>query len=150
MVIFTHKPLKYAVIMCVVVAVCLIIMTATGGSFESKSPLFAVVTLLAPLVVWYVGIKAKKRELKGKMSFKEGVAEGFRISVYYAIVSPFVFLTYYMANPYVVPEVGRMYGLTNASHNYIIAFDLGVEVVASLIGGTLYGAIVSLFLRNKK
>jgi hypothetical protein len=148
--IFTHKPLKYAVIMAAVTAVCLILMEATGSGFDTKSPYLGFATFLAPFVIWYYGLKAKKAELKGKMTFKQGVTEAFRISVYYAIISPFVFLVYYAISPNALPYVREAYGMTGTSDGMVIAVDMLAQVISAIIGGTLYGAILAIFMRSKK
>jgi hypothetical protein len=135
--------------MAKVTAVCILLMQITGTDFDSKSPFMTIATFIAPFVVWYYGLKAKKKELKGKMSFKEGVAEGFKISLFYGIISPFVFLIYYLLVPSVISYVRNAYQMAGASDATVIVTDMVIQFFASIIGGTVYGAIVALFLTRK-
>lgn len=142
---------KYGLIMCAVIVVCLSIMEITGQnqSFD-KSPIVAIWTFIAPGVIWYLGIKTRKDAQKGKLTFKEGVKEGFKISLVFAIVSPFVFLAYYLLiNPEILSYVRKAYGLNSAAEGVVIATDMGVQFLSAVIFGTIYAAIISYFLKSK-
>lgn len=144
--------IKYALIMTGVIIACLVYMHLTGNynDFSSKSPVETIILIGAPLVIWFLGIRAKKKELKGKLTFEQGFKEGFKMSLAFAIISPFVFLVYYLVfNPGIVISVGDAYGIMNAPFVIIIAYDLVVQFLASLIGGTVYGAIISFLIRSK-
>lgn len=147
-----RNHLKYALIMCAITVACLALMELTGQneSFD-KSPFPVIFTFIAPAVVWYFGIKERKQQLKGKLPFKQGVIEGFNISLGYAIISPFIFLFYYLfVNPPIIEYVRTSYGLTGASDTAVFAADMAVQFVAAIIGGTVYAAIISFFLKSKK
>lgn len=143
---------RYGLVQSAITALCLVIMEITGQneSFDQKSPIFLLGTMLAPFVIWYFGIKERRKELKGKLTWKEGVKQGLKISLVYAIVSPFVFLIYYvLINPSIVTNVGEAYQLTNADNTIIITVDMLVQFVAALIFGGVYAAIISFFLKSK-
>ena len=143
---------KYGLILACVLVLCLLIMEVTGqnDSFDEKSPLFVIYQFIAPAVVWYLGIKAKKKMLKNKLTFKQGLIEGIKISLVFAIVSPFIFLAYYtLVNPGILNFVRTVYGLTGANDSFVIAVDMGMQFVVSLIFGTLYAAIISFFMKSK-
>jgi hypothetical protein len=148
--LFQHNHVKYAVIMCAVIVCCLLYLGVTGTNFDNKSPILGVATFIAPFVIWYLGLKARKEQLKGKMSFQEGVAESFRISLVYGAISPFIFMIFYFMVPSSLAYVKTAYGMTVASDSMIIIMDMGIQFIASIIGGTVYGAILSLFLKTKK
>jgi len=142
---------KYGLIMSGLIVLCLVYMELTGQnlSFE-KSPVVLAITMIAPFVVWFLGIKAFKKAQGNKLTFKQGVKEGFRISLVYGVVSPFVFLLYYiLVNPQIVQYAATSYGMANASFGVVVGIDMLVQFVSALIFGTLYAAIISFFLRTK-
>ncbi len=143
---------KYGLILVCVLVVCLLLMEVTGQkeSFDEKSPLFVIYQFIAPAVVWYLGIKAKKKMHKNKLTFKQGLVEGFKISLVFAIVSPFIFLAYYtLINPGILNFVRTAYNMPGASDAMVIGVDMLVQFFASLIFGTIYAAIISFFLKSK-
>lgn len=146
---FTKNHVKYGVLMCFVVIVCLALMELTGNnqSFE-KVPILMGIQMLMPLVIWYCGIKDKKDLQKGKISFKEGVTEGFKISLIFAALSPFVFMLYYF---FINPEiVTKTYNQPTSSFAQIVVIDMILQFISALVFGTLYAAIISFFLKTKK
>ncbi len=66
---FPH--VKYALYMCGVLALCLILMELTGQNetFDNKSPLTIIFMFLAPLVIWYFEIKEKKDPDQAKRNY---------------------------------------------------------------------------------
>lgn len=148
---FSKNQLKYALSMCGVIVVCLIVMEVTGNNQTfNQAPFSFIYPILAPAIIWYLAITEKKRELKGKMTFKQGFTEGFKLSLLYGILSPFVFLFYYLfVNPEILASVREAYSLKDASNATIISVDMGAQFAGAVIGETLYGAILSFFLRSK-
>jgi hypothetical protein len=124
-------------------------LTGNNETFDQKSPIFLFYQFIAPLIVWYFGLTSYKKLHNGKMSFKDGVKEGFRMSLVFGIVSPFIFVAYYLINPGIVDFIKTAYQMPDADNNTIIAFDMIVQLVAALIGGTIYAAILSFFLKTK-
>lgn len=146
----TH--VKYGLLMSAITAVCLILMEITGNneSFD-KSPYATFFIFIAPLIVWYLGIREKKKSQKNKITFKQGLSAGFKISLVYAAVSPFIFLLYYLLfNPSIVAHVGESYGLQNVSVPMIIAVDMVAQVIGAVVFGTMYAAIVAFALKTRK
>lgn len=138
--------------MCGLTALCLVLMEVSGQntSFD-KAPLQSLVTLLGPLVVWYMGIYARRTAQKGSLTFKEGVSEGFKISLVYGLVSPFIFLVYYLVvNPGIVSYVRQAYGMAGAPDSSVIMVDMLVQLIAALVFGLVYSAVIALILRSKK
>ncbi len=142
---------KYALSMCGVIVVCLLFMHVTGQytSFEKRTPL-EFIFILAPFILWFLGIKSRKKELKGKMTFKQGLTEGFKISLVFAIISPFIFMLYYLLfNQEILNYVRDAYQLTGASNEKVIMVDMTVQFVGSIVMGTISSAILSFFLKTK-
>lgn len=149
--LLTSIPVKYALAMCAVVVVCLTMMEITGENKSFDKSIYAsFFTFIAPVIIWFLGIREKKLQQKGKLTYKQGVIEGFKIGVAYGILSPFIFLGYYLFfNPQIIASVRTMYQLTNQPDFVVIGADLGIQAVASVLFGTIYGIILSSFLRNK-
>lgn len=148
-----RNHIKYGLIMVAVTAVGLVLMEITGqnDTFETKSPFQLIFQFTAPAVIWYLGIKSKKKSLHNKLTYKQGLLEGFKISVVYAALSPFLFLLYYtIVNPGILNYVREVYSMEAASDSMIVGVDMAVQFVSALIFGSVYGAIIALFLRDKK
>ena len=151
--IFKQSYFKFGLLMTASLIICLGLMEITGQneSFENKSPIFLIYQFILPAVIWYLGIKTKKDGQKGKLTFKEGVREGFKISVVFALTSPFIFAAYYLfVNPPILKYVKAAYGLTGSSDHLVIIVDMAAQVFSAIIFGTIYGAIISFFLKSKK
>ena len=110
-----------------------------------------VIILLAPLLLWYFGILAKKREMHGKLSFKHAVQEGYKIAWVFGVISPFAFLIYYL-----IYNFAAIIGIQNSAqtttlttHIVILVYML-VQFIASVLFGTLYGIIASTIICAKK
>lgn len=134
-----------------VLLICLTLMHVTGqySSFEKGGPL-DILFILSPFVVWYLGLRAKKKQLKNKMTFKQGWFEGIKIAAVFAVISPFIFMFYYVGfNPGILTYVGNSYGLAGASKTTVIVVDMVAQFVGSLIMGTMYSAILAVFMRSK-
>lgn len=149
---FTKAQVRYGSILCALIVLCLASMEITGNnqSFD-KSPLTALFMFVAPIFVLYLAISAKKKSQKKKLKFKEGVMEGFKISLFFGIVSPFIFLFYYIiVNPAMIEYVKKVYNLGNADASLAVGVDMLVQFFTSIISGTIVSAIISLFLKTKK
>lgn len=132
-----------------VTIICLTLMFLTNASFDTKSPLQITITFIAPFIVWYLGLKERKKELKNKMSFKQGLLASFKISLVYGVISPFLFMIYYFVNPSVLLFIREVYKLAEATDAVVIISDMFAQFFSAIIGGTLYGAIISFFLKTK-
>lgn len=143
----------FGLIMTALTAGCLVVMEITGEnqSFDSKSFIHLLYQIGTPLLVWYLGIRARRTRQKGKLTYQEGFQEGLKISLTYAVTSPWVFLIYYLfINPDIVSYVRGVYHLTYASNTTVIAVDLLFQVILAFIFGVLYSSLLPIFLRNKK
>lgn len=142
---------KYGLAMCGVIVACLALMEITGQnkSFD-KSPIQLIFMMLSPLVIWFLGILSKKKQQKNKLTFKQGTIEGIKISLVYGLVSPFIFVAYYLfVNPEIISYVKNSYGLGTAPDAVAILVDMLAQLITALIFGTVYAAIISFFLKSK-
>lgn len=149
--IMQHSYVKYGLMMCGLIGLCLLLMELTGQNLTfDKSPLLLVFQFLGPAVIWWFGISEKKKQLGGKLTFKQGFREGFMISLVFGLVSPFVFLAYYVfINPGIVDYVRSVYGLMNEPVVMVVGIDLAAQFVSAILFGSVYGGIISLLLRTK-
>ncbi len=112
-----------------------------------KSPFQTFFLIIAPFIIWYLGIKEEKNAHKGTLTFREGLGEGMKISLVYAVFSPVIFLFYYLLiNPGIIPWVKDVYGMSGSSDGMIIFVDLTVQFISAIIFGTVYAAIISFSL----
>lgn len=148
-----QNAVRYGLIMSGVIVLMLIVMQLSGhyaDHFPGQSPFEMFVITVIPFVVWFFGIKSKKKLQKGKLTFKQGVLEGFKISLTFGIVSPFIFAAYYLfVNPEIVSFVRDAYGIYDASFGTVILADMISQFLFSIIFGTIYAAIISLFLKSR-
>ncbi len=149
---FSSNQIKHALYMSAITIGCFFLMEVTGQnkSFDGKSPFQMLFMFVAPFVVWTMGIGTLKKNQNGKLTFKQGLFEGYKISLLYGILSPFIFAFYYLfINPTIVESVRDMYGLKNMSLQAVIGIDMIAQFISSVVFGTIYSAIISYFLKKK-
>lgn len=137
-----------------IIVLMLFIMQLSGQyqtHFPGQSPIEMSTIVIAPFIVWFLGIRSKKSLQKGKLTFKQGLLEGIKISLVFGIVSPFIFAAYYyFVNPEIVGFVRDAYQLdSNASFESVVVADMLSQFLFSLIFGTIYSAVISFFLKSK-
>ncbi|MGH7204272.1 MAG: DUF4199 domain-containing protein [Candidatus Levyibacteriota bacterium] len=128
-----QNNIRYGLLMAVITLCCLLLMEITGQnkSFDTKSPFQIIYIFIAPAIVWYVGIRAKKQMHNNTLSFKQGITEGFKISLVYGTISPFMFLLYYIfINPRIIISVQQSYQLLAATDTTIIVIDMAMRFLA--------------------
>ena len=142
--------IRYGMLMVVITIGCLAAMEISGQnkSYDINSPLFFIYQWVAPLTVWYFGIRAKKKQLKNKLTFKQGFVEGMKMAFVFAFVSPFVFLAYYtLVNPEIVNWLRHG---SNDPTWLVIGRDMLAQVVASIVFGVIHTTIVTFILKTRK
>lgn len=150
--VFSQNAGKFGLIMTVLNALYVLFMHYSGqyGPEYAVNPLDFLFILIVPFIVWWFGIEAKKKEKKGKLSFKDGVKEGFQISLVYAVLSPFVYAFYYLVlNPQILDSLKIEYGLQGVSDLQIVFVDILAQFVSAIVFGTLYAIIISFILKTK-
>src|SRR5688572_20616803 len=95
---FKQNHVRFGLLGTGILIGCLILLQLMGTEsiVEDYSLLQTFIFLLSPLLLWYFGIRAKKNELHGRLSFKHGVHEGYKIAWVFGVTSPFAFLIYYL------------------------------------------------------
>ncbi len=150
--ILKRSYVRYGLLMSGAIASCLLLMYVSGdySKMQGTSIEGSIVSLALPLIVYTLGIHARKRAQKGKLTFKDGVKEGFKISVVAAITSPFVFLLFYVFfNPNLVDYAREIYRMQGQSDGMVVAVDMIVQFIGSIVIGLVYSAVISLFLKNR-
>jgi cyanate permease len=142
---------KYGLIMSGVLIICLLVLHLLGQQTNfDEGILLDTIFALAPFVIWFFSLKAYKKELNNNMSFKQGVIHGVKISVVFGVVSSVIFMSYYLLfNPGILNYIATSYGMKNSPTGLVISVDMTVQLLGSIIMGTLYTAILSFFLKSK-
>lgn len=143
---------KYGLIMSCVLLICLVLMHVTGqyDSFEKGAPL-DILFVIAPFILWFLGLRSYKKMLNDRMTFKQGLFEGIRISVVFAVFSSVIFATYYLfVNQAIIEYLRKSYGMEEASNTAVIITDLSVQFIGSITMGTIFTSILSFFMKTKK
>jgi hypothetical protein len=110
-----------------------------------------ILLFLSPILLWYFGIRAKKKEMHGKLSFKHAVQEGYKIAWVFGVISPFAFLLYYLIfNFGVVIGTQNPDQMTTSTTHLVILIYMLIQFITCVIFGTLYGVIASAILAAKK
>lgn len=148
----SYNATKYGILLTLVPVFCLLVMELTGNnqSFENVTWWDTALQIILTVIILTLGIRAKKKELGGLMSWKQGVVSGFEISLIFGLISPFVFLAYYVFVNYpIVASVREVYHLKNATDLGVIRIDMLMQFVTALIFGLVVSSIASLFLRSR-
>lgn len=129
--------------------ILLFVHTFAGDTSDLQFSFWQIVLILiVPLLLWYFGIRAKRKELNHSLSYKQGIKEGYKIALVFALSSPFVFLLYFL--------LLNFQALTSAGNDQIhapsalsILVDMMAQFWVSLALGTIYGIIATLLLQKK-
>ena len=142
--------LKYGLLITAVVAVWIVIVKlAMGVGADSKANaiapiLFSVAQILAILL----GMRTRKNELNGALSFKEGLKTGVSISFVYAVSACLFFvIEYLVAGPkLLLSEAGPQ----DRPLWQVAAFAYTGLFFGSLIFGLIYSTIISFVLAKRR
>jgi len=141
--------LKYGLLITAVVAAWIVIVRlAMGVGADSKANLIAPVLFnLAAILAIFFGIRARKNELSGGMSFKEGLKTGVEISFVYAVSACLFFvIEYLVAGPkLLLSEAGPQ----DRPLWQVAAFAYAGLFFGSLIFGLIYSTLISFFLARR-
>ena len=142
--------LKYGLLITsVVVAWIVIVRLVMGVGADSKANVIAPILFnLTAILAIYLGMKARKNELRGDLSFKEGLKTGMAISLVYAVSSCIFFMIEYLvAGPKLLlsetgPQTGPMWQV--AAKAYAGLF------LGSLLFGLIYSSVISFFIARRQ
>jgi hypothetical protein len=147
-----QNHVKYGLLLTGLITVCLMWMYATNNYSKMQEPSAEglIISFGMPLLVYFLGLRARKKELKNKLTLKQGIKESFKISLMAGLTSPFVFLIFYIFfNPGLIEYARNAYGMVGASDTMVVTVDLLIQLIGSIIFGTILGSIISFFLKSK-
>lgn len=141
--------LKFGLLItAVVVAWILIVRLAMGVGADSKASVIAPILFnVVTIVAIFLGMSARKRELNGAMTFKEGLKTGMGISFVYALSACLFFMIEYLvAGPkLLLSEAGPQ----NLPMWQVAAFAYAGLFFGSLFFGLIYSTVISFFLARR-
>jgi hypothetical protein len=141
--------LKYGLLItAVVVAWIVVVRFLMDVGADSKANVVAAILFnVTAIVAILLGMKARKNELNGDLSFKEGLKTGMRISLVYAISACLFFMIEFLvAGPKLLlseagPQVGPMW--------QIAALAYAGLFLGSLIFGLIYSTVIAFFIARR-
>jgi hypothetical protein len=140
----------WAMVLNVITIIALALMELSGNnqSYDPKSPLFIAYQFIIPVIVWYLAIRAKKKQLKNTLSFKQGMREGTLLGLVFGLTSPFIFLFYYtMVNPGIVEWI--RHGSADPTW-LVIGKDMFLSLVVCFVTGLILSPPISFLLKKSK
>src|SRR2546430_8363419 len=142
--------LKYGLLITVVVVAWIVVVRfLMNVGADSKANVIAPILFnLAAIVAILLAMKARKKELDGDLSFKEGLKTGMEVSLVYAISACLFFMIEFLvAGPKLLmseagPQVGPMW--------QVAAFAYAGLFFGSILFGLIYLTIISFFLSRQQ
>ena len=141
--------LKYGLLItAVVVAWIVVVRFVMNIGPDSKANVIAPILFnLAAIVAILFAMKARKKELGGDLSFKEGLKTGMGVSLVYAISACLFFMIEFLvAGPKLLmseagPQVGPMW--------QVAALAYAGLFLGSLFFGLIYSTVISFFIARR-
>jgi len=141
--------LRYGLLItAVVVAWIVVVRFVMNIGADSKANVIAPILFnLAAIVAILLAMKARKKELDGDLSFKEGLKTGMGVSLVYAISACLFFMIEFLvAGPKLLmseagPQVGPMW--------QVAALAYAGLFLGSLFFGLIYSTVISFFLARR-
>jgi hypothetical protein len=141
--------LKFGLLItAVVLAWVIIVRLAMGVGADSKASAIAPILFnVAAIVAIFLGMSARKRELNGEMTFKEGLKTGMGISLVYAVSAcVFFIIEQVVAGPrLLLSEAGSQ----NLPMWQVAALAYSGLFFGSLFFGLIYSTVISFFLARR-
>lgn len=142
--------LKYGLLITAVVVVWVVLVRmAMGVAADSRANIIAplIFNLVAVLAI-FLGMRERKRELAGALSFKAGLKTGMAVSLVYAISACLFFMVEYLvAGPKLLlseagSQTGPLWQITAKAYAGLF--------FGSLIFGLIYSTVISFFLAHRR
>jgi hypothetical protein len=140
----------WAMVLNVITVIALALMELSGHnqSYEPHSFLFIAYQFIIPVIVWYLGIRAKKKQLKNKLTFRQGMIEGILIGLVFGLTSPFIFMFYYIyINPGIVEWI--RHGSQDPTW-LVIGKDMLLSLIVCFVTSLILSPPISFLLMTKK
>ena len=141
--------LKYGLLItAVVVAWVVVIRFLMDVGPDSKINVIGPILFnITSFVAIMLGMSARKRELDGDLSFKEGLKTGMRISLVYAISACLFFiLEFLVAGPKLMMSEA---GSEGGPMWKVAAFAYGGLFLGSMVLGLIYSTVISFFIARR-
>jgi hypothetical protein len=153
------SELKYALIFSAMQVIWLFLEYTSGLQTIHKElhPLVSMLIVIPAAVIFSMGIRAKKKELEGVITFKQAAVAGILISFVAAMLSPVVMLIFSRSiNPnfftdfqnYAV-EKGQM-TLEQAMQYFNLSSYMLQSAMGTMLMGTVISTIVAFIIKNKR
>ncbi|MGI9065405.1 MAG: DUF4199 family protein [Pyrinomonadaceae bacterium] len=141
--------LKYGLLITVVVIAWIVVVRfLMDVGADSKANVIAPILFnVTAIVAILQGMKARKKELNGDLSFKEGLKTGMGISLVYAISACLFFMIEFLvAGPKLLlseagPQVGPMW--------QVAALAYAGLFFGSLLFGLIYSTVIAFFIARR-
>ncbi len=147
--IFKINYVYWAMVLNVITVLALALMELSGNNqgYNPQSALFIAYQFIIPVIVWFLCIRARKKQLKNKLTFKQGMREGILLGLVFGLTSPFIFLVYYtMVNPGIVEWL--RHGSSDPTW-WVIGKDMLLSLIVCFVTGLLLSPPISFLLMNK-
>ena len=141
--------LKYGLMITAVVVVWIVVVRLWLGRGNGPAGQLASAVLfnVTAIIAIFCGMRERKRNLNGSMSFKDGVKTGMGISLVYAISACLFFMIEYaVAGPKLLlseagPQTGPLW--------QVAAMAYAGLFFGSLIFGLIYSTLIAFFLARR-
>jgi hypothetical protein len=141
--------LKYGLLITVVVVLWILVVRLWlgMGSGPQGQIISAILFNATSIIAIFLGMRARKRELGGALSFKEGLKTGMAISLVYAISAcVFFMIEYLVAGPkLLLSEAGPQ----NGPLWQVAAIAYAGLFLGSLLFGLIYSTLIAFFLARR-
>jgi hypothetical protein len=141
--------IKYGLLITAVVAAWIVIARlGLGLGPDSKANILAPILFnLTAIVAIVLGMKARKKELDGNLSFKQGLKIGMGISLVYAISACLFFMVEFLvAGPKLLLAEGGGEGRPLWE---VATFAYAGLFFGSLIFGLIYSTVIAFFIARR-
>ena len=141
--------LKYGLLItAVVIAWIVVVRFVMDVSADSKANLVAPILFnVTAILAIMLGMLARKKELNGNLSFKEGLKIGMAISLVYAVSACLFFMIEYLvAGPKLLLSEA---GSTNEPMWQVATFAYAGLFFGSLIFGLIYSTVIAFFIARR-
>jgi hypothetical protein len=142
--------LKYGLLItAVVIAWVLIVRLGMGIGPESKTNILAPILFnVTAIVAIFLGMRARKRELNGRLGFKDGIKTGMGIALVYAVSACLFFMVEYLvAGPELLLSEGNP---QNRPLWQVMVLAYAGLFFGSLFFGLIYSTVIAAFIAKSR
>ena len=146
----TRIAIKYGLLItAVLVAWIVIVRFGLGVGPESKANIIAPILFnVTAIIAIFLGMSARKRDLNGRLGFKDGVKTGMAVSLVYAISACLFFMIEYLvAGPHLIMSEGNP---QNRPLWQVAVFAYAGLFFGSLFFGLIYSTVIASLLAKRR